>query len=285
VTAAGRRKLIVSASRRQDLPGCAPQRLLDQIEMGRFEWRQPYSGKPMQLSFEPADIFCLALWSKDFGPLLAADRWDRILPLRPYFLFTINDCPSLERGLSSSLDDRLAQAATIVRRVGAERLLWRFDPIVHWIDERGAPQDNLAGFDRLCSALAGLGVERCMVSFADLYGKVLRRERRLEIRFVDPPLQHKIEQLQQLADRAAALGVQLQTCCEPELEGCHPNVARGRCIDGHYLARVIDADPTGLDQSAHPSRPGCGCTRSVDVGNYEKCAHRCAYCYANPSMD
>jgi hypothetical protein len=70
-------------------------------------------------------------------------------------------------------------------------------------------------------------------------------------------------------------------CCQPELEGLHPNVVRASCIDGPYLRSIIDADPTGLDLGAHPSRPGCGCSRSVDVGSYAACPHGCVYCYAN----
>jgi hypothetical protein len=266
------------------MPACEPERLLAQLEARHFEWRHPYRGQAMRLSFEPDEIFCLALWSKDFGPLLTPRALKQIAPLHPYFLFTVNDCPSLERGLKTVLADRMDQAATIARRFGPERLLWRFDPIVHWQDERGKPQDNLAGFPKLCEAMARIGVRRCMVSFADLYGKVLRRQRRLGIQFVDPPLQTKLARIGDLADRAAELGIQLQTCCESEIAGKHPNVVAGRCIDGRYLAQVTDADPTGLDLSAQRSRPGCGCTRAVDVGSYSRCAHRCAYCYANPSL-
>lgn len=267
------------------MPAQTPQRLAQQLAARRFSWRQPYSGQPLHLRFEPAEIFCLALWSKDFGPALAEPLWGLIAPLRPYFLFTINDCPELERGLSSPLADRLAQARTIVERCGPERLLWRFDPIVHWLDESGVARNSLRGFGRIAEFMARLDVRRCMVSFADLYGKVLRRQQRLGIRFVDPPLEDKREQLAELADRAAALDIRLSTCCEPALADAHPNVAAGSCIDGTYLAQVIDADPAGLDLSAHRTRPGCRCTRSVDVGDYERCAHRCAYCYANPRMD
>ena len=53
MTGRERRKLIVSASRRQDLPACAPDELLAQIAARRFEWRQPYSGRAMHLGFDP----------------------------------------------------------------------------------------------------------------------------------------------------------------------------------------------------------------------------------------
>jgi hypothetical protein len=281
-TAPRPRKLIVSASRRQDIPACAPGRLLEQIRARELVWKQPYSGKPVRLRFEPEEIFCLALWSKNFGPLLCADAFGLIDPLHPYFIFTINDCRALEPGLAPSLEERLAQAKRIVQRYGAPRLLWRFDPIVHWIDSKGRPQHNYAAFERIARQLAKLSIRRCTFSFAQLYGKVLQRERRLGLRFIDPPLEQKKEILAGLAGVAANLGIQMLGCCQPELAGCHENVRAAGCIDGPYLCTVIDADPTGLDLRAHPSREGCGCTRSTDVGSYERCAHQCAYCYANP---
>ena len=279
------RKLIVSASRRQDLPGCEPERLLAGLQARELVWRQPYSDQPQRLCFEPEEIFCLALWSKNFAPLLAPEARAVIDPLRPYFIFTVNDCPELEPGLGPSLEARLGQAALIARHYGPRRLQWRFDPIVHWIDPAGRSHDNLASFDPIARRMAALGVNGCVVSFAQLYGKVRQRERRLGLRFVDPPLEHKRAILARMAECAGELGIELRTCSEPELAGCHPNVRPSRCIDGPMLVKLLDADPSGLELGAHPSRPGCGCTRSTDVGNYEPCAQHCAYCYANPSLD
>ena len=30
-----------------------------------------------------------------------------------------------------------------------------------------------------------------------------------------------------------------------------------------------------------PNRKGCGCVRTVDIGEYDTCMHDCLYCYAN----
>lgn len=279
-------KMIISASRRQDMPACATDRLLKQIRDREFVWRQPFSGKEQRLAFEPGEVFCLALWSKDFSRLLESEEALRLVePLNPYFLFTINDSQALERGLRTSLDDRLQQAATIVARYGEARMMWRFDPIVNWRDAAGELHDNLGSFETIARRLGELGVTRCTFSFAQLYGKVLKRQRRLSIEFMDPPLERKLEILAGMASFTEQLGIHMLGCCQPELCEAHDNVSTAACIDGPYLAQVVDADATGLDLSPHPSREGCGCTRSIDVGNYEACAHRCAYCYANPTLD
>jgi len=280
------RRIIISASRRQDMPACALDRLLEQVRDREFVWRQPFSGKEMRLAFQPEEVFCLALWSKDFGGLLASDEARELLdPLNPYYIFTVNDCAALERGLRTPLEERLDQAAAIMKRYGEPRMMWRFDPIVHWRDAAGEEHHNFKSFERIATAMAELGVTRCTFSFAQLYGKVLKRQKRLDLQFVDPPLSRKLEILAGLATFTERLGIRMLACCQPELVDAHPNVGAGSCIDGPYLAEAIDADATGLDLSPHPSREGCGCTRSIDVGRYEPCAHRCAYCYANPSLD
>jgi hypothetical protein len=274
--------IIVSASRRQDMPACATGALLGQIAAREFVWRHPFSGKSMRLSFVPEQIGCLALWSKDFGALLETAARRLIDPLRPVFLFTVNDCPELEPGLRSSLEERLRQAELIATRYGPARLRWRFDPIVHFVDASGRSRDNLGSFAHIARRMAGLGIDRAVVSFAQLYGKVRRRQERHGIALVDPPLDDKRAILSDLAGEAAALGITLETCCQPELEGCHPNVQRASCIDGRRLRGLLEPGQPDPDLSAHPSRKGCGCTRSIDVGSYAPCPHRCVYCYANP---
>ncbi len=148
------------------MPGCETERLLAELSARELVWRQPYTGKEKRLRFDPAEVFCLALWSKDFGPLLRHPRGFEIIdPLRPAFLFTINDCPELERGLTTPLGERLAQAAQIAARYGPGRLLWRFDPIVHWREPSGQLRHNAASFGVVVVRMAVLGVFRCVLSF------------------------------------------------------------------------------------------------------------------------
>jgi len=80
---------------------------------------------------------------------------------------------------------------------------------------------------------------------------------------------------------AGEVGMRLSCCAESAgLAEVVPGLHRAACGDGAWFAALSgrDAPPVG----GRGSRPGCGCLRYFDVGNYgywSRC-HRCAYCYA-----
>jgi hypothetical protein len=92
-----------------------------------------------------------------------------------------------------------------------------------------------------------------------------------------------VEDLKVLARRiaavAAANAMQLYSCCgERWLDPAAP-ILPAQCVDWPLLRETIPgAERT--DVPRHPSRKGCGCYKSIDIGRYHTCAHGCAYCYA-----
>jgi hypothetical protein len=135
----------------------------------------------------------------------------------------------------------------------------------------------------LARALEG-STRRVHVSFLDLYSKTRRRLSRVEPGGY--PLapagweesREARELIRDLADMAAASGMEMKTCAEPlsyAAEGAPP----GRCVDPAMLSDLFPEVPFPAAKDPGQRRH-CGCARSVDLGAADSCLHGCVYCYA-----
>ena len=138
----------------------------------------------------------------------------------------------------------------------------------------------LREFDRLARELEGL-VERCYFSFVMPYRKVDRN-----FRAWSRPRASASSKPRRTSRSSWPTG-------SPRLpnrtaSGCTPAAAnrssaersdKAHCIDGALIEQLFY--PQGLAWNEKPTRPGCGCTESLDLGTYDTCPHGCIYCYAN----
>jgi hypothetical protein len=278
---------VISASRRTDIPAFHLDWLYDRLSRGSVTVRNPFRlDQSWEVDLAPERVHTIVLWSKDFSKLLENDR-----PLRPYrlfFHFTINDSPAVFEPLLPPLKTRLDQLGELARRFGPDRIVWRFDPIVFW-RESGQLKDNTNGFEDLAAQVAGLGIKRCSTAIVDLYRKALRRAHTRNITLVEPTGSVQQDLGFRLKETCVALGLELRSCCSTGLLGV-PGIVKGRCIDGPLLNQLAETLPIqnpsrAASERPVPTRKGCGCTQSVDIGDYRRqpCGHRCLYCYANPN--
>ncbi len=126
-----RMKQVISISRRTDIPAHYLDWLIERVNEGTVDVVNPFNpAQKRTVSLRSEDVHTLVFWSKDYGRLLREmrrfEKYSNLL-----FHFTINDCPYLEPRIPP-LEQRLTQAETLVKMFGAERLAWRFDPLVFW---------------------------------------------------------------------------------------------------------------------------------------------------------
>ena len=279
-------KRVISASKRTDIPAFYLRWLVDRVADGWVDVPNPlYREQSTHVSLSSDDVAWIVFWSKNYHVFERyADRFDAF---ELYFQFTIN-APSrfLEPDVPRS-EEALRQVEFLAGRYGGKRVAWRYDPLVCW-HEGGEPRSNCdpRWFAWMCKELSALGVERCFTSFADHYPKFVQRVRTAfpTLRLVDPARSVKIACATELRDIATAHGVRLFSCTEPALEEVLP---RGSCIDG-LLLNALGSDRVSCARASDvqtPGRAACGCTRSVDIGDYQaqKCGYSCLYCYANPN--
>lgn len=275
---------IISASRRSDIPAFFGKWFLEKVQQGEVTVHNPFSGREYNVSLKPPDVAAIVFWSKNYRPLLPILK--TIAPLygnRLLFHYTINAFQKKAKGLFEAnipcTENTLETARLIAERYGSQTLLWRFDPII--FSSVSPPRERLETFQLLAENLSGV-VNRCYISFVDLYGKVQRRFRHLTqttgIHFDSPSLEERIEFSTRLVAIAKQNGIQLFTCCEDDLIVI-PGLSKGHCIDSRLLQQLYPEQE--FTTEIRPTRTGCGCYASRDIGRYDTCRHRCLYCYAN----
>jgi hypothetical protein len=286
-------RIVISASRRTDIPAFFMPWFMECITAGRFEVQNPYNRQTSIVPATPEQVHSIVFWSKNFGPFLD-QGYAGTLVQRGYglfFNFTINSTqPVLEPGLPS-LDERLEQLARLVETFGPDCVQWRFDPICFFKERSGHVGDNLDQFDTIASFAARLGLKTCITSFVDLYRKVLRRvKERHDLELIDPPMAQKVATAAQLADRLSKLGMQMQLCSEKDLLAQLPpdlGVTASSCIPNERLTTLYGPGISLARDGGQRRAAGCMCGASKDIGSYNlhPCRHNCLFCYANPACD
>jgi len=229
------------------------------------------------VSLRPEDVTCFVFWTKDLTPFVPRlDTLDR-LGYRFYFNYTVTGVPSVfESGVDKGA--ALRTLKLLSKRYSPRYINWRFDPIV--LSNVCDGDFYLTEFERLASELEGL-VERCHFSFVMPYRKVDRNFRELEqaigVQVIQESEERRIELAGRLASIAESHGIQMYSCCGEYL--LNDSIHKAHCIDGSLIEQLFY--PQGLAWTEKPTRPGCGCTESIDIGTYDTCPHGCVYCYAN----
>jgi DNA repair photolyase len=268
--------MIISASRRTDLPAFYATWLLKRLEEGYCLVPNPLNPKQVsRVSLSPEDVDAIVFWTKNPAPLLPA--LPALASYAYYFQFTLTPYGrNIEPGLPPKRE-LIKTFKVLSRELGRHRIVWRYDPILLTSEWTG--EHHVRAFAELLAELTPY-TDTCVLSFVDLYQKTERNTRSLGLL----PLTR--EKMREIAARFAAFargtGVQLQSCAE-ELDLEDFGIEHGACIDKARLEKVIGrriAD-TRSARKDPTQRSVCQCLASVDIGMYNTCRHLCKYCYAN----
>ncbi len=282
--------MIVSASRRTDIPAFYMEWFLGRLAAGRVRVANPFRPRQQRvISLAPEEVDAIVFWTRNPGALArAADRLEELGHRRAVALVTITGLAGTDRGAVLEpgvvpTDRAVAGFLRLAERWGdPRRLAWRYDPVI--LGPRDTPAEHLDRFAGLARRLAG-ATDRAIVSFLDLYRKTRRRLAAAGYPVEMPAPGSPV--LRELAAGLAALarehGMALELCAEPPVYG-GTGARPGRCIDPVRLAALWPdrAFPRRKDPG---QRPDCGCCPAVDVGLPDTCLAGCAYCYAVRSPD
>lgn len=245
---------------------------------GFVRWENPFGRQLHGVSLKREDVRAFAFWSKNFRPFLPALREIKAAGYPCFFNYTMTGLPRPMEPAVVEAEDALDSLKALSEMFSPGHIHWRYDPIV--ISDMTEAAYHVERFSGLARRLEGF-VGRCVISFVCMYGKVKRNfaltEKAYGIRFRNPNVGEKRDLAEKLAGIAESRGMTLHVCCGHEMVG--GAVAKAHCIDGDVLSRLYPGEE--WKGRARPTRKGCGCTESTDIGAYDTCPHGCIYCYAN----
>ncbi|MDR0906103.1 MAG: DUF1848 domain-containing protein [Oscillospiraceae bacterium] len=269
--------MIVSASRRTDIPAFYSEWLVNRLREGFALVRNPMNASQIRrVELAPESVDGFVFWTKNAAPMLPklGAEFELLRAFPYYFQYTVTAYDTdIERGLPSKRDVVIPAFRELAARVGAERVVWRYDPIL--FTRRYDFDYHVRAFTRLCDLLAG-STRRCVVSFVIPYKSIAGSFRAAGIEV--PQGDTRLRLIEKLLQIAAERGITLCACCEsPEVYAL--GVSQTACVDAVLLGEIA-GKPLDVKRDKN-QREGCNCAASVDIGAYNTCLNGCAYCYAN----
>lgn len=277
---------IISCSRRTDIPAFLMDWVIERIEQGFVDVRNPFNRSQIsRVSLDPKIVKCWAWWSKNFKNWISAYQRNKELfnsYKGHYFQFTINSPSELESNIQVSLEERFNQIEWLVNKFGSIAVNYRFDPIM--VYKKGAQIfSNLDKFEYIIENIASIGITEMIFSFATIYSKVKKRMISRGKYPIEVDFRKKKEITKKLLSICSSYGIQMKACCQPDLLKIN-GVEQAHCIDANKIEKLVGEPIPKIQDKGQ--RKDCGCHKSKDIGGYTgifKCKHNCDYCYASPA--
>ena len=122
--------MIISASRRTDIPTFYSKWFVNRIREGFFLVRNPMNFYQVsRVPLTPDVVDCIVFWTKNPIPML--DKLDELKEYQYYFQFTLTGYGhDIEAGLPDKKEALIPAFQRLSDMIGPERVIWRYDPIV-----------------------------------------------------------------------------------------------------------------------------------------------------------
>jgi hypothetical protein len=268
--------MIISASRRTDIPAFYAEWLVNRLQAGFVLIRNPRNpNRIAKVPLTPDGVDCIVFWTKNPRPILSKLPRIDALGFSYYFQFTITPYDQhVEKGLPAKTEI-IETCKTLSDRIGKHRVVWRYDPVI--ISHEFSVPYHLAAFDKMCAGLSGY-TNCCIFSFIDLYPKMRTNAKGIVATTVSDIDKHRL--VQGFAAIARHYRLPLAACAEAT-DFTPYGVVPAACIDPDLLTNILG---NAIQAKKDPNqRPACQCVESIDLGAYDCCPHGCVYCYAATS--
>lgn len=252
--------MIISASRRTDMPAFFPKETIDKIISINTD--------PQQTLFKKNVVEGVVFWTKNARPIMPYLHKLDDLEIPYYFQYTMNDYPGIEPNIPPYFN-RVRTFIELSEMLGKHRVIWRYDPFfTSSVPVEYTIEDVLKRFEFMGHNLCQY-TEKLVFSFLDPYDKIPSG--------LNPPTkEEEVKIVNKILELNKIWNLKVTTCADP----VHNNLIDvNRCIDPGLFKR-LGVELTDSRQRDKSQRKDCWCYPSVDIGQYNTCKHDCNYCYA-----
>ena len=268
--------MIISASRRTDIPALYGEWFINRINSGFLFVRNPFSNNIVtRIDLSPDVVDCIVFWTKNPGPFL--DKLRLIDRYSYYFLFTLTPYDAtLEKNIPGK-KEIITTFRKLSDEAGKGRVIWRYDPVIY-TDSINIDY-HLRGFEYLAKELHR-HTGKCIISFLYMYNKCKRNLKGTGARELTEDEKHVLSA--KIAAIADDYNITVEACAVStglSADGIKPC----SCIDKALVEKIVGKHlQIGKDKN---QRKECNCYESIDIGGYNTCLHNCLYCYANSNFE
>lgn len=278
--------MIISASRRTDIPSFYPEWFINRIKAGYCAVPNPFNRNQVShVSLQPGDVEAVVFWTRNPAPLMIRLHELDERGFAYYFLFTLVNNPKTIDPRSPACDKAVTVFRRLADQIGPERVIWRYDPI--FISSITSVNYHIDNYAAIAEKLAGY-TTRSFISFVDDYRKAAGRIADLTRSgiTVQPSETLQLAEVESLVRKLVRIAgindIQLLSCAEKfDLTSLGAKV--GKCVDGDLIRKLFQVDASSRKDPAQ--RKECGCVISRDIGMYDSCLFGCKYCYATRSFE
>jgi len=248
-------------SRRTDIPAFYGKWFMNRVRAGWCAVPNPFNSKQVsRVEFNPKDIVIL-FWTRWAAPFLKYIDELEQLGYRFYFQYTLVNYPKAIDPNSPSLDKAITAFRRLAERIGPEKVIWRYDPIL--FSQTTDTDFHLETFANIAERLSG-ATKQVVISVVDSYENAANRLDRLgkehsDLQYRPFDVSRDGPLFQKLADIAKSHGMGIQSCAE-EIDLRPFGIEPGKCIDDGLIGKLFGLDVNHRKDKGQ--RKACGCVES-----------------------
>lgn len=265
--------MIISCSRRTDIPAFFAPWFQKRIQEGFVYTKNPINPKQMRkLLLNPEVVDMFVFWTKNAIPMMPVlDELDNY-GYSYYFQYTITPYGKEIEPEVPNKQEILNNFITISKRLGKNRMIWRYDPI--FLNETYTVEYHLQCFKSMYEQLKNY-TNRIVISFIDLYKKTKKNTKE---QITTELTKEEVEKIAEAFSHITKQdNIKLGTCSE-EYDLTKFGIEPVSCISQEVIEEILNCKiRTKKDRG---QRQICNCIESIDIGKYDTCQHGCIYCYA-----